>query len=1078
MNEESTCEALTASARVLSEIRLRSETLWERLERTRGEAEAEAPTAEALARALLPWAKAVARGDLGVLSKRLSWDEVTTEEAYRAVTAEAPDVADETGDDWTADLQLFSLCARQTKDELDRDPGIRETLRAHATGPFPEIWLPWRLVAAEKLANLPAKVRETFGSEALQQLLDVVHNELTYLGESAAFKRFETLRAEAGGNPSGIHDAFVGEVLSDPIAELYQHYPVLARQQCRTLGQWMAAVRELSTHIEAARPLLVETFCGAAEGTAELGPVATLEGGLGDRHRDGRQVLRLVFANGLELIYKPRSLAAEVAWRRILEWCREAGLLCAPATARALDCGDHGFMEAVVPSSPIGQAGAEAYYRTAGSLVALAYVLRAEDLHGENLIATASGPVVIDAELMLQPMRAVQTTGEGREPSFLGSVLASALLTQLLPGGEEDRDLGGLRWPRERLETRRGWTGLHGDELAFAAEEKKLPPRENVVTDENGNLLPIEDWSEAVEDGFSETWRFLTDERGALEELLRSELAETTTRVLLRPTREYGQVVQLTSIERNQKSGTMGSLLRDALASRLVTLDQRPEQWPLLRAERIALERLDIPWFGLAANTTEIETETGEIARGLFETAGLDAVCGRLQALDERDHERQLRRLRLALAPDAEISPVSELIALSLQSVGDGPFEDACLAMAWQIAELVRERVLEQPPAGWSLSTGRLGPAVLFAELATSRPETRPPGVGEEQGERFAAIARQLSACDRDLTQEETEALRDMPLGGPSGLGGVLFVLNRLSETLGETVLRERALLWSSFATNARIEADRSFDLDGGCAGLILGLLELHRGTGAPETLERAIAAGDHLLAHQRSFGSLGATWNNAAGIPQPGLAHGAAGIATALAHLGEATGKARFTTAALAAIAWERGMFDSQHGNWPALVRDHAGDISRVFMASVCRGAPGIAIARQALPPSLRDSRLAAEIETAQDTTFRAEAASLDHLCCGALGRTAALTFTTDDNVSLARREQALTMARAVVARAGSSGHFRRSTDLYDNRTPDAGFHYGLSGIAYQLYCLAAPARAAGDFLVLVSQPREAREP
>src|SRR5258706_223011 len=70
----------------------------------------------------------------------------------------------------------------------------------------------------------------------------------------------------------------------------------------------MEAGLELAARFAADRQAVVAELLGGAD----PGPMVAIEPGLGDRHRQGRSVAAVTFADGRRVIYKPRSLAAHI----------------------------------------------------------------------------------------------------------------------------------------------------------------------------------------------------------------------------------------------------------------------------------------------------------------------------------------------------------------------------------------------------------------------------------------------------------------------------------------------------------------------------------------------------------------------------------------------------------------------------------------------------------------------------------------------------------------------------------------------------------------------------------------------
>lgn len=144
------------------------------------------------------------------------------------------------------------------------------------------------------------------------------------------------------------------------------------------------------------------------------------------------------------------------------------------------------------------------------------------------------------------------------------------------------------------------------------------------------------------------------------------------------------------------------------------------------------------------------------------------------------------------------------------------------------------------------------------------------------------------------------------------------------------------------------------FDLVGGMAGSVVGLLALASREHDPEFVAAARAAGDRLIdgAVHRDAGWC---WPSpeaelAGAAPLCGLAHGAAGVAWAFAELFETTGDDRYLEAAVMACRYERGWYAGGRG-WPDLRPPESGEPETTgwptHPAYWCHGAVGIGLQR-----------------------------------------------------------------------------------------------------------------------------------
>ncbi|KGF72891.1 hypothetical protein DO97_04100 [Neosynechococcus sphagnicola sy1] len=79
----------------------------------------------------------------------------------------------------------------------------------------------------------------------------------------------------------------------------------------------------------------------------------------------------------------------------------------------------------------------------------------------------------------------------------------------------------------------------------------------------------------------------------------------------------------------------------------------------------------------------------------------------------------------------------------------------------------------------------------------------------------------------------------------------MIYALVRISQLIDEFSLQQEAHLVISLFTPELILADRNFDVLGGIAGKILGLLTLWEAVPTSPALEVAITCGERLLRHQ-----------------------------------------------------------------------------------------------------------------------------------------------------------------------------------------------------------------------------------
>jgi len=254
--------------------------------------------------------------------------------------------------------------------------------------------------------------------------------------------------------------------------------------------------------------------------------------------------------------------------------------------------------------------------------------------------------------------------------------------------------------------------------------------------------------------------------------------------------------------------------------------------------------------------------------------------------------------------------------------------------------------------------------------------------------------------------------------------------------------------------TASRIAAEPRLDVEGGAAGALLALLALHEKIAEGWVLEAARACARHLLERQVATGREDGGWPAPDGLMHAGFAHGAGGIACALARLHERTGDGELLSAARRGLRYERAIYSPADRNWP-LQKKNGGS---AVMTAWCHGAAGVALSRALVPASFLDDELVEELELALATTESAPQSRFDHLCCGNLGRADALLTAGLRRHQDARLAAAAALARAVAARAVERGRLGVRPAGFESGAFRPGFFQGLSGIGYELLRVAAP--------------------
>ncbi|HEX4833575.1 MAG TPA: type 2 lanthipeptide synthetase LanM family protein [Trebonia sp.] len=818
--------------------------------------------------------------------------------------------------------------------------------------------------------------------------------------------------AVAGGRGQQVLRAFTARKCNPAgLAETFAQFPVLARLLAITSAAATEAGREVLARLAADRPALVADLLGGRD----PGPATAIRPGLGDPHQGGRSVMAVCFADGRQVIYKPRDQGPHAMFSEVLGWLnqRVAGAgLRAPAVVRRPG---YGWAEHVASAPLPGGDVAGAYYRRAGILLAALYATHATDIHCENIIASGDVPVIVDAETIFHPaLPQPRTTSDDPAARALSeSVQRAALLPHATVDGAGASDR----------------SGLSGDP-APGRPGGNRPWHDGAPVDVSGH-------EGALAEGFRAGYDAIAADRAAFGALV-AQAADLEARAVARPTAAYAQLAE---------GALHPALLRDAAGRDdalgvLHAVSAGHHLWEALAGHELAdLRDGDIPLLTARPASADLRTSAGQRLAGVLDKPGLRCALDKVAAMGEVDRGRQEWLIAASLAtrapgaghdrPRPAPGPATMTAAepgrllaaacgladqVMAQSVTGAGGSDG--RVNWIGLQLVEDAQWMVLPMGAALGDGYLGVALFLAELARLAGITRYADIAR----RAAGPAGQLLAA-LDGRPELVAAVGH----GTSGLGGIAYGLARLAVLLGDGTLAAEAELATSLAASAVAAAGNGTPPGwaAGTAGCLAAMAAVHAETGSEQAANVARRCADQLSdLVSAQAGPAGGGRGDAPGQAPSGFADGLAGIGWALARYAAGAGGDRYQAAA------RRAAGHALAGTPPAPT------------PGWCRGAAGLLLAQACVPAEAGgiDAAIAA-IEA------RPVLGDLS-LCHGELGVAEALTVVASATGSRpahrARRRRAGIALDAVARHAPYCGT--------PGGVPTPGLLSGLAGIGYGL--------------------------
>ncbi|MDH6707363.1 type 2 lantibiotic biosynthesis protein LanM [Kitasatospora sp. MAA19] len=841
---------------------------------------------------------------------------------------------------------------------------------------------------------------------------------------------------------------------------LLTEYPVLAYRLSVGAEQWTDTCLTLYRRLAADLPALARTF---ADGRP-LGRLTELATGLGDPHRGGATVSALRFEHGTRIVYKPRPLGAETHFQHLLRWLNPRLRLPLHDLAHLARDG-YGWVAYVTAEPARDNAELSAFYHRAGTLAALLYVLDAVDCHAQNLLAVRDQPVLIDLEALLhpdlpEPVKELSESERLARHQARHSVLRSGLLPERMwDEGNGGTDLSALGWDPASLPPRPAPVLVDQGTDRLRLEYRRMP----VVAPDSrpvpaGQPLRLADHVGELEAGFTEAYRLLAAHKDQLRDLIRAFAADET-RMLRRDTFEYRSL---------SSTACHPDLLRDGLdqdrhLDRLWALAAWEEHaLAYVDHERADLWRGDVPVFTIRPDGVDARSSTGAVIPGVTDRPALDLALAKAGVLGEEDLTRQLQLLRLSVTTaDGAREPRRRPVAVRAARPGEPAEGLAARALAKAVeagGQLLREAYRGSadlawvgpnwaPPGRWApaelgpdLYSGTAGVTLFLHQLATA--------TGERE-HRQAATAAEVTL------RHQVRRRADRLGGGLAGTGGVLYALAHLAAHHQDAELDALgALVVSRIAATAA--EDTQHELIAGNAGSIGGLLAWEAVRPGPAVTDALAVCAERLVQAaaphpEGGVGWLPASLAGTAARPLAGFAHGGSGIAWALARAGHRLGDPRLPQLALAAVAYERTLFDQAAANWRD-VREDGGPGAPSYPTLWCHGAAGISLARTELAELLSgdDELLLAERDTALTTVLGEGFGHNFSLCHGDLGNLEPLLLAGGPWRAAALRQAQSTLddldTRGWICGLPQGAH-------------SPSLMVGLAGIGHGLLRLAAPA-------------------
>jgi type 2 lantibiotic biosynthesis protein LanM len=1017
---------------------------------------------------LQTWQELIDRTGRGAFAKRLDWDGLGLDGARHLVECHS-----RTGDNpvWLGELHTMMTAVAQSAlsdeesdelawwDAIDRkaEDALRENDK-----PIPYVHAVWPIVECE-LRRLQVEVGDHCNVEqsAWMDMACALARQLSNLLRSS-------LNEQRAGTP---YRTYCRQFVSSGLVSFLREFPVAGRAIATICEYWRHNASLLVRRIEGDRSVLAREF-----GVDPTSPLIGVEWGLSDPHRGRASVAILTFgSNAPRVVYKPKDLRLEQEYetfRRTVMTAFDRDGINPRDTDTVIDgpsdevshvvaVGDQYGYSRLVEHVPCDPERLPEFYRKAGRLMAMLYLLGASDCHCENLIAHSEHLVLIDAETLFEvrPQTDVEQVRDHLPEGMEDWILKLGMLPapQAFAAGQAAVDISalGVASATGTADTRvRTWPAVNSDDMDRRTV-LEVRPQPHSLPVPVGVPNPLTMHADDLIEGFGEMYRWFmkVEHRADLTRALR-RFTGLRKRAVLRGTSVYAILQNRASSPQSLRSCLARGFELDRLSRSSLVHEQRTTTWDVFHAEVDAMERWDIPYFDIVLGDTNL-VETNVSIAGLIDCDGIAEALDRLSRMSEQDLAWQSSLIRSAVSLSDGPSPVSTSheppvveAAEIVTALRQTSLTDRVGAPTWLVLGVAsRSGQMSLELAAPDLYGGQAGiAATLFAQAFVS---------DNDDDRAFAERAMQPLITMLGDNGMRFRTQRDLGLGF-AGYGGVLRLLAMLDQEGWYPPAADLLAAAVGHIDPDLIAGDKRLDVIGGVAGSLSVVASFASRYGTGKDLTAAMAS--RLMQAQDASGGwkLLGVGAGCAGRPLTGLGHGASGMGLALLEAGVALENEAMVAAGAKAFAYEDSVFDTDEGNWPDFRLP--GD-EQSFMLGWCAGAPGIGLARmralELLPehPDALHWRRALELSAEAMTSL--ELQRRDHVCCGNFGRAIALglmghSMQRPDWVATAGDLVALIQARAVQDFGFALGPGGTVRAGYETPHLMPTFMQGLSGIAF----------------------------
>ncbi|XOI98614.1 type 2 lanthipeptide synthetase LanM family protein [Paenibacillus polymyxa] len=793
---------------------------------------------------------------------------------------------------------------------------------------------------------------------------------------------------------------------------------------------------------------------------------------LGDSHNGGASVLRLAFAGGGNVMYKPRNMAIDTAFARLLQWFNDQQTGLPFRIAKSLDRSEYGWQQFIPYEEVTSLEAAERFFERQGQYLAILYAVNATDMHMENIVAQGEHPFFVDLESLLhnQPFKYVEEkeyyTALEKTLSILNdSVLKTSMLPTLDSNALYHSDLSGLAGDVDQVLNTYEIHDKNTDTMRIQRSKVSVSRFSHLPSYEQTPIKP-ERYIQSLKKGFYHVYSAIMEQKESFISIVCNYFYGCAVRTIVRPTVTYFTLIEASSHPKYLRNGLDKSLLFDMM---WMIVRQARMREKLVKYECYDLLHGDVPMFQTCIGQDMLfHHHDNQAIAGVFSSDILTQTADKVRAMNPKDMDMQweftertlqtkyvLERSFAMEKSTASVQPaqLNELrIPMTKEEylheavrIGDyikdiAIMGDEGLSVSWISMGMDADEKLIYKSSELGLYNGVTGIAYFYLYLS------------QETGDH--KYMQMVHLC----IQTAWEMIRkkiDKNISLFTGYGSLLYLLVHKANVCSEPGINPDTLELLDILDDM-VDNDQQLDVISGCAGTLMACVDMYMNFQSQKALDVAVRCGDRLLKLAQPMDQ-GMAWVTSAinKTPLSGIAHGNAGICLSLARLYSATGNKVYLETCMEGLKYEEALYSPEVNNWKDLRFTDGSMPEEHYVMYWCNGAPGLGIARIGLAQQLRSlgamDTVEKDIRRALDKTMEEGFTEVSYsLCHGDMGNLELFLLAAEYLQDEELKEYSVQMANYIVTQVRHDNHHWRCGIPGRQQIP--GLMLGLAGIGYQL--------------------------